>query len=98
MVGNQWRLQLHPVPVTGEGDEQPLEVAALVEALVESMVWTKDRRYGLEAVHTFEWFLGRNRYVVSFNSGVPVTLRVAVVGAVVALDLIRAKEENSSGG
>ena len=42
--------------------------------------------------------LGRNRYVVSFNSGVPVTLRVAVDGAVVALDLIRAKEENSSGG
>lgn len=72
MIGNQWRLQLHPVPVTGEGDEQPLEVAALVEALVESMVWTKDRRYGLEAVHTFEWFLGRNRYetaVYDFASG-----------------------------
>lgn len=72
MVGNQWRLQLHPVPVTGEGDEQPLEVAALVEALVEIMAWTKDRRYGLEAVHTFEWFLGRNRYetaVYDFASG-----------------------------
>jgi glycosyltransferase involved in cell wall biosynthesis len=72
MVGNQWRLQLQPVPVTGEGDEQPLEVAALVEALVEIMVWTKDRRYGLEAVHTFEWFLGRNRHgqaVYDFASG-----------------------------
>jgi glycosyltransferase involved in cell wall biosynthesis len=72
MIGNQWRLQLHPVPVTGEGDEQPLEVAALVEALVEVMVSTKDRRYGLEAVHTFEWFLGRNRYetaVYDFASG-----------------------------
>ena len=72
MIGNQWRLQLHPLPVTDEGDEQPLEVAALVEALVEVLVSTKDRRYGLEAVHTFEWFLGRNRYetaVYDFGSG-----------------------------
>lgn len=42
--------------------------------------------------------LGRNRYVVSFDTGAPVNLRVAVLGAVVALDLIRAKEETSSSG
>ncbi|WP_344805589.1 glycosyltransferase [Microlunatus ginsengisoli] len=72
LIGNQWRLRLHPVPVTDEGDEQPLEAASLVEALVEAMVSTGDHRYGLQAVHAFEWFLGRNRFglaVYDFGSG-----------------------------
>ena len=72
LIGNQWRLRLHPVPVTDDGDEQPLEAAALVEALVEAMVSTGDHRYGPQAVLAFEWFLGRNRYglaVYDFASG-----------------------------
>ncbi|HEU5486716.1 MAG TPA: hypothetical protein VFU98_17560, partial [Microlunatus sp.] len=72
MIGNQWRLQLHPVPTSDEGDEQPLETASLVEALVEAMVSTGDHAYGVQAVHAFEWFLGRNRFgvpVYDFASG-----------------------------
>ena len=72
LIGNQWRLRLHPVPVTDDGDEQPLEAAALVEALVEAMVSTGDHEYGPQAVLAFEWFLGRNRYglaVYDFASG-----------------------------
>ncbi len=72
MIGNQWRLRVHPVPVTDEGDEQPLEASSLVEALVEAMVSTGDHRYGMQAVHAFEWFLGRNRFglaVYDFASG-----------------------------
>jgi hypothetical protein len=72
LIGNQWRLRLHPVPVTDDGDEQPLEAAALVEALVEAMVSTGDHRYGPQAVLAFEWFLGRNRSglaVYDFASG-----------------------------
>ena len=72
LVGNQWRLRVHPVPTTDEGDEQPLEAASLVEALVEAMVSTGDHRYGEQAVHAFEWFLGRNRFglaVYDFATG-----------------------------
>ena len=72
VIGNQWRLRLHPVPVTDEGDEQPLEAASLVEALVQAMVCSGDHRYGVQAVHAFEWFLGRNRSgtaVYDFASG-----------------------------
>ena len=61
LVGNHWRLRLHPVPVTDDGDEQPLDAAALVEALVEALVSTGDHQYGAQAVRAFEWFLGRNR-------------------------------------
>ena len=72
LIGNQWRQRLHPIPTTEEGDEQPLEAAALVEALVEAMVATGDQRYGVRAVHAFEWFLGRNRSglaVYDFTTG-----------------------------
>ena len=72
LIGNQWRQRLHPLPTSDEGDEQPLEAAALVEALVEAMVSTGDQRYGSEAVQAFEWFLGRNSYglaVYDFASG-----------------------------
>lgn len=42
--------------------------------------------------------LGRSRYVVTFAPGVPAQLRAAVIGAVVAIDLIRAKEQDSGAG
>lgn len=40
--------------------------------------------------------LGRERYVLGFNPGVPGPMRAATLGAVVSLDLIRAKEQQSS--
>lgn len=49
-----------------DGDEQPIEAAALVEALVDALAATGDRVHGRRAVRAFEWFLGRNRL------GVPV--------------------------
>lgn len=40
--------------------------------------------------------LGRERYVLGFTPGVPGPMRAATLGAVVSLDLIRAKEQQSS--
>jgi glycosyltransferase involved in cell wall biosynthesis len=44
-----------------DGDEQPLDAAALVEAEVEAFLATRDERHARDAVRAFEWFLGRNR-------------------------------------
>ena len=55
-----------------EGDEQPVDVAALVEALVEACTQTGGEHYGRQAVHAFEWFLGRNTHglpVYDFATG-----------------------------
>ncbi len=63
LVGNRWRAaRPQPVEVDApdEGDEQPVDAAALVEALVEARAVTGDDRYGRQAVRAFEWFLGRN--------------------------------------
>jgi glycosyltransferase involved in cell wall biosynthesis len=66
LVGNNWRRAVgpdgRPLPVdpAEEGDEQPVDATALVEALAEALVATGDRRYGDLAVRAFEWFLGRN--------------------------------------
>ena len=38
LVGNRWRRRGEPVRSRDDGDEQPLDAAALVEALVEAMV------------------------------------------------------------
>ena len=43
------------------GDEQPLDAAALVEAEVEAFLATRGERHARDAVRAFEWFLGRNR-------------------------------------
>ena len=78
VVGNSWRHQALIAPsATGgvagdEGDEQPLEAAALVEALVGALQATGEHGYGEQAVRAFEWFLGRNRLglaVYDFASG-----------------------------
>ena len=70
LVGNRWRRAPDedadgPAGPSGtddhEGDEQPLDAAALVEALVEAMRATGQVSYGDQAVSAFEWFLGRNR-------------------------------------
>ena len=65
LVGHLWRRvdgQDSPGAAgPGEGDEQPLDAAALVEALVEAFRVTGQRRWADQAVLVFEWFLGRNR-------------------------------------
>ena len=66
LVGNMWRRAVgpdgapFPIDPAEEGDEQPVDAAALVEALTEALVVTGDRAYGDLAVRAFEWFLGRN--------------------------------------
>jgi hypothetical protein len=67
LVGNRWRRADEPARSwADEGDEQPLDAAALVEALIEASTYTGRPEYGQQAVRTFEWFLGRN------NQGLPV--------------------------
>jgi glycosyltransferase involved in cell wall biosynthesis len=61
LVGNRWRRSGEPPRGwTAEGDEQPLDAAALVEALAEATIATGQREYGRQALRAFEWFLGRN--------------------------------------
>jgi hypothetical protein len=67
LVGNRWRRADEPMrPWAEEGDEQPIDAAALVEALIEASTYTGRPEYGHQAVRAFEWFLGRN------NKGIPV--------------------------
>ena len=44
----------------GEGDEQPLEAAAFVEAELAAFGVTGDAGHGVRAQLAFDWFLGRN--------------------------------------
>jgi hypothetical protein len=60
LVGNRWREADRSVPPAWEGDEQPVDNAALVEALVEASTQTGEEHYGRQAIRAFEWFLGRN--------------------------------------
>jgi len=60
LVGNDWRRRGEQL-AGDEGDEQPLDAAALVEAYVEAMMATGHTPYGRKALRAFEWFLGRNR-------------------------------------
>jgi len=65
-IGNRWRREDDPADAPGEeGDEQPLDAAAMVEALTEALSATGNRTYGQQAVRAFEWFLGRNRLGVA---------------------------------
>ena len=45
----------------GEGDEQPLDATAFVEAELAALVATGDPVHGSRARNAFDWFLGRNR-------------------------------------
>jgi glycosyltransferase involved in cell wall biosynthesis len=60
-VGNRWRVPGAPKAEADEGDEQPLDAAAVVEAAVG--VWRATGRwsYGLLARRAYAWFLGANR-------------------------------------
>jgi hypothetical protein len=48
-------------PAPGDGDEQPLDAAALVEAELTAFALTRRAEHGRRAIMAFEWFLGRNR-------------------------------------
>lgn len=72
LVGNHWRRR----PVEGaagdagderladEGDEQPLDAAALAEACVEGFRTTGSPQYAERARTAYSWFQGRNRWWV----------------------------------
>lgn len=59
LPGHHGRARDEPAP--GEGDEQPLDAAALVEAELAALVATGDGDHGARARNAFDWFLGRNR-------------------------------------
>jgi glycosyltransferase involved in cell wall biosynthesis len=44
----------------GDGDEQPLDASAFVEAELAAFAVTGDAVHGARAQRSFEWFLGRN--------------------------------------
>lgn len=70
LVGNHGRRRGEPHP--GDGDEQPLDAAALVEAEVEAFAATGAETHSRCAARAFEWFLGRNRLersVLDFATG-----------------------------
>jgi hypothetical protein len=73
LVGNRWRRVDDPARSHAEeGDEQPIDAAALTEALIEASRYTSRGEYARQAVHAFEWFLGRNTRglsVYDFASG-----------------------------
>jgi len=48
-------------PAPGDGDEQPLDAAAFVEAELAALAVTGDPEHGSRARNAFDWFLGRNR-------------------------------------
>jgi glycosyltransferase involved in cell wall biosynthesis len=58
LTGHQGRKRGEDAP--GEGDEQPLEAAAFVEAELAAFEVTGDDEHGVRAHLAFDWFLGRN--------------------------------------
>ncbi len=58
LTGHRGRSEVDPV--SGTGDEQPLDAAALVEAELAAYAVTHDPEHGVRATRAFEWFLGRN--------------------------------------
>jgi hypothetical protein len=62
-VGNKWhhRGESPQAWLGDDGDEQPLDAAAMTEALVDLWHHTADPAYARMAGWAFAWFLGRNR-------------------------------------
>jgi hypothetical protein len=61
-VGNRWhRREDNPKAWRDDGDEQPIDAAAVTEALVEAWQYTHDDRYERLAGWAYSWFTGRNR-------------------------------------
>jgi glycosyltransferase involved in cell wall biosynthesis len=64
LVGNRWRRRgdRRRGAACDEGDEQPLDAAALVEACVEAYRVTGSPVYRKRALDAYAWFHGRNRW------------------------------------
>jgi hypothetical protein len=63
LVGNHWRTRADlEEGAADEGDEQPLDAAALVEACAEAYRTTGRPIYRERAVRALGWFHGRNRW------------------------------------
>jgi glycosyltransferase involved in cell wall biosynthesis len=60
LIGNTWRRKGFPRKAY-EGDEQPVDATAVVEACVEAWRVTGNQRYADRARRAFSWFLGANR-------------------------------------
>ena len=62
-VGNKWhhRGESPQLWIGDDGDEQPLDAAAITEALVDAWQHTGDATLARMAGWAFGWFLGRNR-------------------------------------
>ena len=60
-VGNRWHHRDAPGGWADDGDEQPIDAASAVEAMVEAWRYTGDARYGSLAGVAYGWFHGRNR-------------------------------------
>ena len=60
-VGNRWHHRDAPGGWADDGDEQPIDAASAVEAMVEAWWHTGDARYGSLAGVAYDWFHGRNR-------------------------------------
>jgi uncharacterized protein (TIGR03083 family) len=61
-VGNRWHHRDDESERwADDGDEQPIDASACVEALVEAWQYTRDPRYARLAGWAYAWFLGRNR-------------------------------------
>jgi hypothetical protein len=73
LVGNRWRRRPdvrdgHDAgDVRDEGDEQPLDCAALVEACVEAYRTTGALEFAERSRNAFTWFHGRNRWRLSLH-------------------------------
>ena len=59
LTGHAGRDRAEPAP--GDGDEQPLDASAFVEAELAAFVATGDPEHGARAQKSFDWFLGRNK-------------------------------------
>jgi hypothetical protein len=57
-AGNQWREPGTPTP---EGEEQPIDTAATIEALIAAWRHTDRPRYATLALRAYDWFLGTNQ-------------------------------------
>jgi glycosyltransferase involved in cell wall biosynthesis len=61
-VGNKWHHRdQDPAQWLDDGDEQPIDTASAVEAMVEAWRHTGEDRYASLAAVAFSWFSGRNR-------------------------------------
>ena len=82
-----------------------IELATGPQLRLEGSMWDREFQVtgpgGVAATASRHWpgvaeaLLGRERYVLGFSPQVPVPEKLGTIGAVIALDLIRAKERNN---